>query len=229
MTRLRSEWLAIVLLALASSGCVALGHETYTSLRGAGVEGLDAGERVPVSPGRTGKAISQDPSLARIGAQGGKAVDVAVCDWDEGTWFIVFPPLPLPLLSPGDELGSPGTTVVRMSFAGGGSWRAEFAKLALAGPDGARVTPSRYKLVTRDLDRSREPCSREREPRSRVDRTEVAIVGDAELWLTFVAPDWPDGPRALELGGVTLDGNPVALPKLALHPGSRWFWYRVLP
>jgi hypothetical protein len=228
MIRKRLASLAVVLLALASTGCIALARETYTSLRGAGAEPLASGERVPVSNGRTGRAISQDPSLARVGAPGGTSVEVAVCDWDEGTWFIVFPPLPVPLLSPG-ELGAPGTKVVRVAFLGEGTWRAEFAKLALTGPDGTRVAPSRYKLVTRDLDRTREPCNREREPRTRVDRAEVAIFGDAELWLTFVEGNWPDGPLALELDGVTLDGKPVALPKLALEPGSRWFWYKVFP
>jgi hypothetical protein len=176
-----------------------------------------------------GRAISQDPSLARVGAPGGKAVEVAICDWDEGTWFVVFPPLPVPLLSPGDALGAPGTRVVRIAFEGQGTWRAEFARLVLSGPDGVRVAPMRYKLVTRELDRTHEPCSREREPRSKVDRAEVAIFGDAELWLTFLEASFPEGPRALELDGITLDGVNVVVPKLEFEPGSRWFWYRVFP
>ena len=229
MIRSRSVPLAtVLLLALASAGCFALARETYTTLRGAGVEPLRAADRVPVSHGRTGSALSQDPSLVRV-ATGEKALEVAVCDWDEGTWFVVFPPLPVPLLSLDEPLGLPGTRVVRVTFEGQGTWRAEFARLALTGPGGARVEPMRYKLVTRELDRSREPCSREREPRTKVDRAEVAIFGDAELWLTFLDASFPEGERALELDGITLDGVNVVVPKLVFEPGSRWFWYRVFP
>jgi hypothetical protein len=116
-----------------------------------------------------------------------------------------------------------------VSLQGQGTWRAEFAKLALVGPGGARVEPMRYKLVTRELDRTREPCSREREPLTKVDRAEVASFGDAELWLTFLEASFPEGPRALELDGITLDGVNVVIPDLAFEPGRRWFWYRVFP
>jgi len=224
----RLATLAVAALALASAGCIALARESYTTPRGAGADPLAPDDRVPVSQSRTGRAISQDPSLVRIAAPDGRSVEVAVCDWDEGIWFIVFPPLPIPLLSPG-QLGTPDTTVVRVAFSGEGTWRTEFGKLALVGPDGARAAPSRYRLVTRELDRSREPCSREHDPRTRVDRTELAILGDAELWLTYVTLDWPSGPRALELDGVRLDDHAVPLPKLELEPGARWFWYRVFP
>jgi hypothetical protein len=228
--RSRPAALAVALLALASAGCLALGRETYTSLRGPGAEAIVPDERVPVSRGRTGTALSHDPALARLAARG-RSVEVAICDWDEGTWFVVFPPLPIPLLSPGDTPGAPGTTVVRVWFEGEGPWEAEFAKLALVASDGRRAAPSRYRLVTKELDRSREPCSREREPRNRVDRADVAILGDAELWLTFhlARSDAEEGPRTLELHGITLAEEPVALPKLELDPGSRWFWYRVFP
>jgi hypothetical protein len=232
MIRRSTASLAALLLALASSGCIALARETYTSLRGPGVEELAPGERVPVSRGRTGRPIAQDPSLARVAAPAGTSVEVAICDWDEGTWFVIFPPLPVPLLSLDDAPGLPGTTVVRIAFQGQGTWRAEFAKLALVAPGGARVAPTRYRLVTRELDRSREPCGREREPRNKVDEAEVAIFGDAELWLMFSEPsaaDDADGPTLLALEGITVDNELVVLPKLALDPGSRWFWYRVFP
>ena len=215
--------------ALSSAGCIALARETYTSLRGPDAVALTPADPIEVSPGRTGHVLGHDPSLARSSFGPSASVTAAVCDWDAGTWFIVFPPLPIPLLSLDDKIGVPGTTVVRVALDGPGTWRADLSRLALEGPEGRRSVPDRYRLKTKNLDESREPCSREFEPRSAVEGAELAVFGQGELWLRFPTLDWPDEPRALALDGRTLDQVPGPVARLDFEPGSRWFWYRVFP
>jgi hypothetical protein len=41
--------------------------------------------------------------------------------------------------------------------------------------------------------------------------------------------DWPDGPRALELSGLSFEASPLPVARLELEPGARWFCYRVFP
>jgi hypothetical protein len=216
-------------LALSSAGCIALARETYTSLRGPGAVPVTPADPMEVSPGRTGHVLGHDPSLARSSFGASASVTAAVCDWDAGTWFIVFPPLPSPLLSLGDATGVAGTTLVRVALDGPGTWRADLSQVALEGAEGRRAVPDRYRLKTANLDDSKEPCSREFEPRSPVEGPELAVFGQGELWLRFPTLDWPDEPRALALDGLTLDQVPVPVARLEFESGTRWFWYRVFP
>ena len=216
-------------LCVSSAGCIAVARETYTTLRGPGVVAVEPAEDFEVSPGREGHALSHSPSLARASFAANASVTAAVCDWDAGVWFIVFPPLPVPLLSPGDSVGRPGTTVVRLSLDGHGTWRANLTALALVGADGRRAAPERYKLVTTGIDSSLEPCVADVRPRKPVDGAELAAFGQAELWLRFPTLDWPETPRTLELDGLTLEGTPLPATRLDFEPGARWFWYRIFP
>lgn len=227
---MRALWLSLA-LALSSAGCIALARETYTSLRGSGAVPVTPADLIEVSPGRTGHVLGHDPSLARSSFGPSASVTAAVCDWDGGIGFIVFPPLPIPLLSLGDETGIAGTTVVRVALDGPGTWRADLSRVALEGAEGRRALPDRYRLATLNLDDSKEPCSRERElePRAPVEGAELAVFGQGELWLRFPTLDWPDEPRSLALDGLTLDQVPVPVARLAFDPGTRWFWYRVFP
>jgi hypothetical protein len=223
------------MLALALTGCIALGRESYTTLSGEGATPVFASDQVPVSRGRTGHGISHDASAARANAD----ILVSVCDWDPGFWLLVFPPIPIPLLSLEEQPGLPNTTVVRVTFDTPGPWSASFANLALVGPEGARATPLRYRVVLAakaeslaengEEPRQLEPCARAIDPRKSVDRAHVAVIEPGELWLTFDTQKFPKGPRALELDGISRDGAAVPLPHLALDGGSRWFWYRVFP
>jgi len=228
MTFRRCALLLSLGFALSSAGCVALARESYTSLRGSGAVAVEPHAQFEVSASRMGHVISQSPSLARASLGTSASVAVAVCDWDPGIWFIVFPPLPIPLLSPGDSDGA-GRIVVRLTFEGSGTWRAPFDQLALVGPEGARAVPDRYRLVTKNIDSSLEPCARAFEPKTAVEGAELAVFGQAELWLRFKTLDWPDGPRALELGGLSFESAPLPAARLDLERGSRWFWYRVFP
>lgn len=223
-------------LALVFAGCIALGRESYTTLGGDGATPLSPSEEVPVKRDRTGHGFSQDPSAARVGAD----VVVSICDWDPGFWVVVFPPIPLPLLSTDESPGLPDTTLVRVTFEGAGPWRAKFDDLALVGADGTRVTPMRYRIVLAakaeslaESDahlRELEPCARAVEPRKTVDRAHVAVLDAGELWLMFDTGKLPeDGARLLWLDGISRADVPVPLPHLALDDGSRWFWYRVFP
>ncbi len=221
-------WLSLGLLATSSAGCISLARESYTSLRGPGAISLEPSDPFEVSAGRDGHVISQSPALARASAGGDATVTAAICDWDPGIWFIVFPPLPIPLLTPGDSEGA-GRTIVRLTFDGKGTWRAAFGQLTLAGPGGARATPRRYRLVTKAIDTSLEPCSRAVDPRTDVEGAELAVFGQAELWLRFDTLDWPEGVRTLELAGLSFESSPLPATRLELEPGSRWFWYRVFP
>jgi len=216
-------------IVLSSAGCIALARETYTSLRGPDAVAIQPGDSFEVSTGRTGHAISQSTALARSGAIPGASITAAICDWDAGVWFIVFPPLPIPLLSLDESPGRPGTTVVRLKLEGEGTWRARFSELVLVGADGVRAVPERYQLVTKQVDDSPEPCALVVEPRTAVAGAELAVFGRAELWLRFATLDWPETPRVLELGGLTLDGTPLPTARLDFAPGARWFWYRVFP
>jgi hypothetical protein len=216
-------------LGLSSSGCIVLARESYTFLRGPGAVEVEPSERFEVSRGRTGHALTHSPALSRASFGPNASVSAAVCDWDEGMWFIVFPPLPVPLLSLGSAAGRPGTTMVRLTFDGEGTWRASLAALALVGADGVRAAPERYQLVTTQLDTSLEPCAADLEPQSLVDDSELAVFGKAELWVRFPTLDWPDTPRALELAGLTLAGTPLPAARLEFEPGARWFWYRLFP
>lgn len=228
--RTRTPTLLLALaVSISSSGCIVVARETYTSLRGAVAVALEPAERFEVSPGRPGHALSQSPSLAHASFGAGSSVTAAVCDWDEGVWFVVFPPLPIPLLSPGDSAGRPGTTVVRLLLDAPGTWRTNPVEHALVGAAGIRSVPDRYKLVTARIDESREPCAAEVMARGSSDGAELAIYGKAELWLSFPTLDWPDSPRTLEVGGLSLDGQPLPSVRLELESGSRWFWYRALP
>jgi hypothetical protein len=221
-------WLSLGLLATSSAGCISLARESYTSLRGPGATAVEPGDPFEVSAGRLGHAISQSLSLARATLGSDASVSAAICDWDPGIWFIVFPPLPIPLLTLGDS-GGAGRTIVRLTFDGKGTWRAAFDQLSLTGPDGARATPRRYRLVTKAIDTSLEPCSRAVDPRTDVEGAELAVFGQAELWLRFDTLDWPEGTRTLELGGLSFESSPLPATRLELEPGSRWFWYRVFP
>jgi len=218
-----------VAFGLSSAGCIVLARETYTSLRGPGAVEVEPEDSFEVSAGRTGHALAHSATLARASFGSNASVTAAVCDWDAGIWFIVFPPLPVPLLSPGDSASRPGTTVVRLSLDGAGTWRASLAALALVGADGARAAPDRYQLLTTGLDTSLEPCAADVEPRTPVDGAELAVFGKAELWLRFPTLDWPDTPRALELGGLTFGETVLPSAQLDFEPGTRWFWYRVFP
>jgi hypothetical protein len=227
---LRAPTRALLLsLALSSAGCIALARESYTSLRGPDLTLIEPAESFEVSPGRTGHALSHSATLARASFGANASVTAAVCDWDPGIWFIVFPPLPIPLLSPGDSSGRPGTTDVRLTLEGDGTWRANLATLALVGDAGRRAAPDRYTLVTKSLDTSLEPCAADVEPRTSVENAELAVFGKAELWLRFPTLDWPDTPRTLELDGLTHAGAAFPETRLELEPGARWFWYRVFP
>ncbi len=224
----RALLLSLGLLATSSAGCVSLARESYTSLRGPGATSLEPSDPFEVSPGREGHAISQSPSLARASLGTNASITAAICDWDPGMWFIVFPPLPIPLLTPGDS-ASADRAIVRLTFDGKGTWRAAFDQLALVGPGGLRVAPRRYRLVTKSVDTSLEPCARAIDPRTDVAGAELAVFGQAELWLRFDTLDWPEGVRTLELGGLSFESSPLPTTRLELEPGSRWFWYRVFP
>jgi hypothetical protein len=216
-------------LGLSSSGCIVLARESYTSLRGRDSVEVEPREHFQISAGRTGHALTHSPSLSRTSFGQNASVSAAVCDWDEGVWFVVFPPLPVPLLSLGSAAGRPGTTTVRLTFDGGGSWRAGLAALALVGADGVRATPERYQLVTTQLDTSLEPCAADLQPQGSVDDAELEFIGKAELWLRFPTLDWPLTPRSLELAGLALDGRQLPAARLAFEPGARWLWYRLFP
>ena len=232
-----SSTLVCTIVCLTLSGCMALGRETYTSPGGTGLRAVFAPEKVPIGGGHEGHAFSQDPS-AVVAAGPPSDVLVSVCDWSESVWFLVFPPLPIPLISRSEQPGRPDTTVVRITFGGHGQWRANFADLALLGPEGARAVPDHYRLVIAAkaeslpggaLASELEPCQRSVEPKHSVSGTKFAVLERGELFLTFDTTDWEDGDRALALGGITRDGAAVPLPKLALEPGARWFWYRAFP
>lgn len=216
-------------LSLCCAGCIVLARESYTSLRGPGSAEIEPGESFEVSPGRTGHALSHSPSLARASFASKASVTAAICDWDAGVWFVVFPPLPIPLLSPADSTVRPGTTLVRLALDGEGTWRANLGELALVGADGVRAAPDRYKLVTKRLDSSLEPCAGDVSPRASTDGAELAVFGRAELWLSFRTLDWPEFPRALEIGGLTLADEPLPSIRLEFEAGARWFWYRLFP
>jgi hypothetical protein len=225
----RHALLLSLALALPSTGCIAIARETYTSLRGQDVTRVAPSDDFEVSPGRIGHALSHDESLGRASWGPSTHVTAAVCDWDAGVWFVVFPPVPIPLLSPGDSLGRPGTTLVRLTLDGQGTWRANLASLALVGENGVRAAPERYELVTRSPDDSLEPCSADVDPDASIESAQLAIFGKAELWLRFPTLDWPDEPRTLELDGLSLAGAPLRKVSLEFEPGARWFWYRVFP
>jgi hypothetical protein len=233
---LRLGWLP-VWLTLATTGCMALGRESYTSPSGPGTRPIYAPETVPIGSKREGHAFTQDPS-AVIAAGPPSDVVVSVCDWSESLWFLVFPPLPLPLISMDEQPGRPNTTVVRITFSGQGQWRANFADLVLLGPEGERSVPDHYKLVIAkkaeslaggQLPKELEPCQRTIEPKKSVSEAKFAVLETGELFVTFETTGWESGDRALELGGITRDGVKVSLPKLALESGARWFWYRAFP
>jgi hypothetical protein len=234
---LRSRPLAVCLALACSAGCMALGRETYTSPVGPGARAIFAPEDVPIGKTRRGHAFSQDPS-AVVAASPPAEVGVSVCDWSESLWFLVFPPLPLPLISMEDQPGRPHTTVVRITFAGPGQWRANFAELALLGPEGKRAEPDRYKLVIARKAESLvdgamastlEPCQRTIEPHASVATSKFAVLETGELFVSFDTTGWESGDRALALDGITRDGAKVEMPKLELQPGARWFWYRAFP
>jgi len=224
--------------SMAVAGCMAIGRETYTSPVAPGARPIFAPERVPVGSDHNGTAFSQDPS-AVLASPPPSDVVVSVCDWSESLWFLVFPPVPIPLVSLADQPGRPHTTVVRITFGGPGQWRASFADLALLGPEGARTTPDRYRLVIAKkaetladgaIKSEIEPCQRSKEPRQSVADAKFAVLEKGELFLTFNTLDFPEGgERALALDGITRDGVKVPLPKLSLEPGARWFWYRAFP
>lgn len=218
------------------SGCIALGRETYTSPVAPGTRAILAPEEVPIGKERRGHAFTQDPSAVAAGQPA--EVVVSVCDWSESLWFLVFPPLPIPLISMEEQPGRPNTTIVRITFAGQGQWRANFAELALLGPEGARVGPDRYKLVIAKRAESLisgavppelEPCQRTIEPRASVETAKFAVLETGELFLSFDTTGWESGDRALALDGITRDGAAVPLPRLELEGGARWFWYRAFP
>lgn len=221
--------LLALVLAASSAGCIAVARETYTSLRGPDLTQVEPRDDFEVSPGRTGHALAHDSSLARAIFASNASVTAAVCDWDAGVWFVVFPPLPIPLLSPGDSSGRPGTTLVRLLLDGPGTWRANLASLVLVGEEGRRAAPEQYKLVTKTLDTSLEPCAADVDPRKSIENAELAAFGKAELWLRFKTLDWPETPRTLELDGLSLDGASLRKVALEFEPGTRWFWYRVFP
>jgi hypothetical protein len=221
-------------LALVFAGCIALGRESYTTLGGA--TPISPSADVPVGRDRTGHGFAQDATATRAADD----VVVSVCDWDAGFWLLVFPPIPVPLISTDEQPGLPNTTVVRLTFEGAGPWSAKFDDLALISSDGTSVTPMRYRIVLAGKAESLaqasphaqqlEPCERAVEPRKSVDRAHVAVLDAGELWLTFDSGKLHgDGPRFLQLDGITRGAAPVPLPRLQLDDGSRWFWYRVFP
>jgi len=219
--------------ALACSGCLVLGREKYTTLGGEGTEPIAAPERVSVTRDKSGPGFGQDPVAVRAG--GASGVVVSVCDWAPGFWIPVFPPIPVPILSLEDQPGEAGTTLVRLTFETRANWRATFSQIALLGPDDARATPERYKIVLADKseslgDGSLEPCARpEEDPSQSVERAKVAVLEGGELWLLFDTADLPKGPLALQLDGLTRNDARVPVPRLELHHGSRWYWYRAFP
>lgn len=237
---MRASGLAVRLTAagcMVVAGCMAVGRETYTSPVASGSRPIFAPETVPVGSDHNGTAFSQDPSAVLASGPPSEVV-VSVCDWSESLWFLVFPPLPIPLVSLADQPGRPNTTVVRITFGGQGQWRASFAELALLGPEGARTTPERYRLVIAKkaetlaggaIRSELEPCQRTLEPRQSVEEAKFAVLETGELFLTFNTLDFPKGERTLALDGITRDGVKVNLPKLALEHGARWFWYRAFP
>lgn len=233
---MRASGLAVC-LTVATTGCMALGRETYTTPSGVGAREILAPLKVPIASGREGHAFSQDPS-AVVASGPPSEVVVSVCDWSESLWFLVFPPLPVPLISMEDQPGRPNTTVVRITFAGQGQWRANFAQLALLGPEGKRAEPDRYKLVIAKKAESLasgaapselEPCQRTIEPHKKVSEAKFAVLETGELFVSFDTTGWDSGDRALALDGITRDGVKVVLPKLELESGARWFWYRAFP
>ena len=127
---------------------------------------------------------------------------------------------------------------MRITFAGQGQWRANFADLVLLGPEGKRSAPDRYELVIARkaeslsngvVPRELEPCQRTLEPHGKVESAKFAVLETGELFVRFDTAGWDSGDRALELGGITRDGVKVSLPKLELDSGARWFWYRAFP
>jgi len=221
-------------LALFLAGCIALGRESYTTLEGG--TPIAPADAVQVKQDRTGHGFAQDAAAARAHGD----VVVSICDWEPGFWLFVFPPIPIPLLSNEDTPGLPNTTLVRVTFESEGPWRAKFDELALVGEGGVRNPPIRYRIVLPEKSesladanphvRELEPCARAHEPKKTVERAKVAVLDRGELWLLFDTPLEPeDGPRVLELAGITRADKAVPLPKLALDGGARWFWYRVFP
>ena len=227
------------MLALVFAGCIALGRESYTTLGGAGSTPISPSADVQIKGDRIAHGFAQDASAVRAGPD----VVVSVCDWDPGFWLVVFPPLPIPLISSDESTGLPGTTLVRVTFEGGGPWRAKFDDLALVSTDGTRVTPMRYRIVlaakaesladaatSGGHARELEPCARAIEPTKSVDRAHVAVLDAGELWLMFDANKLPEkGERSLQLDGFSRADVPVSLPRMTLDGGSRWFWYRLFP
>jgi hypothetical protein len=226
---------AVFALALACSGCLVLGRESYTTMTGEGAAPIPAADRVPVDRDRSGPGFAQDPVAVRAGGTGGSdGVIVSVCDWSPGFWIPVFPPIPVPILARDEQPGEEGTALVRITFEGKANWRATFSQIALVGPDDARATPVRYRIVLADkseslAEGSLEPCARSDDPKTSVDRAKVAVLEGGELWLLFETADLPKGPLALELGGLTRNDARVPIPRLELRHGSRWYWYRAFP
>jgi hypothetical protein len=224
-------------LALACTSCFVLGRESYTSLAGAGAAQIAAPPRVSIAADRTGAGFAQDPVAVRAGAPDG--VVVSVCDWAPGFWLPVFPPIPIPILSMDREPGMPDTTLVRITFETAGNWRAAFSDIALLGPENHRAQPFMYRIVLADKAESLgehgtasgalEPCTRADDPSTSVERAKVAVLEGGELWLLFDTQDFPSGPRELALDGFTRNDKRVPIPRLALEPGSRWYWYRAFP
>jgi hypothetical protein len=219
-------------LALLFTGCFALARESYTTLEGG--TPISPADEVVVKRDRTGHGFAQDAAATRAHGD----VVVSICDWQPGFWMFI--PIPIPLLSNEETPGLPNTTLVRVTFESEGPWRARFDELALIGEGGVRNKPIRYRIVLPEKSESLadanphvtelEPCARAEEPKKTVERAKVAVLDRGELWLLFDTPPEPEeGPRTLELGGLTRADKAVPLPKLALDGGSRWFWYRVFP
>jgi hypothetical protein len=211
-----------------------MGRESYTTLVGS--TPVSPGEDVPMSKERSAHGFSQDPTAVRANPD----ILVSVCDWDPGFWFIVFPPIPIPLMSHEDTPGLPNTTLVRLTFESSGSWRAQFANLSILGPGGERAAPIRYRIVLADKAESLgdvgthaktlEPCSRAVEPKKSVDRAHMAVLEAGELWLVFDTSHLPEkGVRTLALDGISRNDLAVPVPHVTLDSGSRWFWYRFFP
>jgi len=219
-------------LALACSGCLVLGRESYTTMAGEGVAPIPAADRVPVDGDRSGPGFAQDPVALRAG--GADGVIVSVCDWAPGFWIPVFPPIPVPILARDEQPGQAGTALVRITFDTKANWRATFSQIELLGVGDERATPVRYKIVLADkaeslAEGSLEPCARSDDPKTSVDRAKVAVLDGGELWLLFDTTGLSKGPRALELGGLTRNDARVPIPRLELRHGSRWYWYRAFP